>query len=617
MRPPESAVPAIRTNQEKENILKLQTVIRAVVCAAIVATLIASAVWFTARPVAGRESKEQTLQGAAALGHLKRNGQDSEAASPLAADVILTPQQRLIAADGAYFDHSGYAVALDGDTMVVGAPWNNSGANYQRGSVYVFTRNGATWTLQQKLIADFSGLNACFGWSVALDGDTLAVGAPGDTINGNVSRGSAYVFTRSGATWTQQQKLIASDGEAVDQFGEAVAIDGDTLVAGAGADKIGGNVSQGSAYVFMRSGATWTQQQKLIANDGAPGAFFGRSLALDGDTLAVGAPDDTINGKASQGSAYVLTRNGATWTQQQKLTGNVSAAYDHFGRSVALDGDMLVAGAYGDDFGDSADQGSAYVFARSGPTWHQTQQLQTGYGESAAFGFSVALSNNTLVVGSAFDNIGGNSMQGSVYVYVPFVCPTLNFTPAGLPNGSTLAPYQQWVGVSNLPGSYEFVVSSGALPPGISLAPHGLLSGMPTTPGSYTFTITATDQLTDCSGSWTYTITITSCPNITIMPSTLPDGARGMVYSQTMAATGGAAPYSFYVAKTALLPSLPPGLSLSQNGVLSGKPTTAGVFGFTVYVRDANGCVGSLDYTLNIAFAGGGGESGVAPNQRR
>jgi hypothetical protein len=138
-------------------------------------------------------------------------------------------------------------------------------------------------------------------------------------VGANSDQGSAYVFTRSGNTWTQEAKLTAGDGAAADQFGYSVALDGDTALIGAYADNVGANRDQGSAYVFTRSGTAWTQQVKLTAGDGAAGDFFGNSVALDVDTAMVGATYDKV-GANDQGSAYVFTRSGTMWMQQAKLT---------------------------------------------------------------------------------------------------------------------------------------------------------------------------------------------------------------------------------------------------------------------------------------------------------
>ncbi len=159
------------------------------------------------------------------------------------------------------------------------------------------------------------------------------------------------MFTRSGTTWTQQAKLTAADGAAGDQFGYSVAISGDTVVITANADDNDVNgIDSGSAYVFTRSGTTWSQQAKLTAADGASRDWFGVRVAISGDTAVItaDADDDDVNGVDS-GSAYVFTRSGTTWYQQAKLTAADGAAVDLFGYSVALSGDTAVIGAARDD----------------------------------------------------------------------------------------------------------------------------------------------------------------------------------------------------------------------------------------------------------------------------
>jgi uncharacterized protein (TIGR03437 family) len=370
----------------------------------------------------------------------------------------------------------------------------------------------------------------------------VAVGVPNDAIGANGRTGSVCVFTRSGATWTQQPKLTSNDGGAGDLFGVALALDGDTLVAGARGDTIGANDEQGSAYVFTRHGTVWTQQQKLTAGDGAARDFFGAAVAVSGDTLVVGALYDTIGANGNQGSAYVYTFIGS-WVPQQKLAASDGGASDYFGTAVALDGATVVVGADNDTIGQSFGQGSAYVFV-SPP------------------------------------------------------CPVLTLAPAILPNGALGAPYDQQLTASGSGvGDYQFAVSSGALPPGLTLDSSGLLHGTPSVAGTYRFTITTTFALSLCTGRRDYKITITPpCPPLTVVPETLPNGTTGAAYSQSFSATGGAAPYSFAVAAGAL----PPGLNLSAGGSLSGAPAQAGNFSFTLRVTDANGCAGTRTYTLTI-----------------
>ena len=287
---------------------------------------------------------------------------DKGAAYPIAIDPLIYREQKVIASDGAAGDFFGISVALSGDTALVGADLDDVSANSYQGSAYVFTRSGTTWTQQGKLTASDGAAGDLFGISVALSGDTALVGAYGDDVGANGDQGSAYVFTRSGTTWSLQQKLTASDGAAYDRFGNSVALSGDTALVGADWHNVGANPDQGSAYVFTRSGTTWSEQAHLTASDGAAYYFFGISVALSGDTALVGAYGDNVGANDNQGSAYVFTRSGTTWSLQQKLTASDGAAYDYFGNSVALSGDTALVGAVSDDVGANDSQGSAYFY---------------------------------------------------------------------------------------------------------------------------------------------------------------------------------------------------------------------------------------------------------------
>jgi hypothetical protein len=227
------------------------------------------------------------------------------------------------------------------------------------GSAYVYVRSGTTWTPQQKLTAgaDAAALDE-FGVSVSVSGDTAVVGAYANDDAGSLS-GSAYVFLRAGAVWTEQQKLTASDAAASDQFGISVSVSGDTAVVGAHGNDDTGSAS-GSAYVFTRSGTVWTQQPKLTASDAAAGDEFGLSVSVSGDTAVVGAWRDDGAGNDA-GAAYVFVSSGGVWGQQKKLTASDAAADNYFGNSVSVSGDTVLVGAQTDD-GVGVDSGSAYVF---------------------------------------------------------------------------------------------------------------------------------------------------------------------------------------------------------------------------------------------------------------
>lgn len=281
---------------------------------------------------------------------------------------------------------------------------------------------------QMKLAAGDGATNDFFGWSVSIDGDTAIVGALLDDDNGDNS-GSAYILSRSGGTWTQQQKLTPSDGAAFDQFGQSVYMSGDTAVAGAPFDDDNGS-SSGSAYVFTRSGGTWVQQQKLTPADGEAGDRFGFSVSIDNDTVVIGAVTDDDNGSDS-GSAYVFTRSGGVWTQQQKLTpmlgtGFFPQAFDQFGVSVSVSGDLVLIGANGKDM-FWGNQGAAYFFHRSGGVWGQKNLVFDGSGSANdQFGSSVSIDGDVALIGVPLDDDKG-SASGSVFLYIGSL--SGNFSP--------------------------------------------------------------------------------------------------------------------------------------------------------------------------------------------
>jgi len=326
-----------------------------------------------------------------------------------------TQQQKLLPSDSALDDTFGLCVSLSGDTALIGSGWDDNENGVDAGSAYVFTRTGTTWTQQAKLLALDGAAGDLFGASVALSGDTALIGALMDDDNG-VDAGSAYVFTRTGTTWTQQAKLLASDGAAGDQFSYyTCSLSGDTALISAPFDDDNG-VDSGSVYVFTRTGTTWTQQAKLLTSDGAAGDVFGISFSLDGDAAIIGASYDDDNGTNS-GSAYVFTRTGTTWTQQAKLLALDGAAGNYFGGFVSLFGDTALIGAWGDD-DNGSDSGSAYVFTRTGTTWSQQQKLTVSDGATGDHfgGYGFSLDGDTAIISSRYDDDNGTD-SGSVYVF--------------------------------------------------------------------------------------------------------------------------------------------------------------------------------------------------------
>jgi hypothetical protein len=359
---------------------------------------------------------------------------------------------KLTASDGASNDYFGHSVSIDGDTIVIGAPYEDVyGSN--SGAAYVYTRNTAGsltsgWTQRAKLTPNDGALGDIFGQSVSIDGDTIVIGAWYDDVYGSNS-GSAYVYTRNtdgSFGWTQRAKLTASDGAANDKFGESVSIDGDTIVIGARfkagpfvAPATYGNGQQGSAYVFTRNTAGsltsgWTQRAKLLADDGDVGDQFGIRVSIDSDTIAIGAWGQRPAGASGYGygSAYIFTRNTAGsltsgWTQRAQLTAGDGAAEDRFGGNLSIDGDTVVVGAHNDD-DNGTNSGSAYMFTRDTPGsltsgWTQIAKLTASDGAAGdqfgndpdVLGSGVAVDGDTIVIGVGSDDDPTNS--GSAYVF--------------------------------------------------------------------------------------------------------------------------------------------------------------------------------------------------------
>ena len=308
------------------------------------------------------------------------------------------------------------------------------------------------------LKASNTGRGDDFGYSVSLSGDTLAIGAPDESssatgVNGSqsdnsaIDSGAVYVFTRSGTTWSQQAYLKASNTDAQDNFGYSVSLSGDTLAVGASyessnATDVNGIQSDNSAsgsgavYIFTRSGRTWSQQAYLKASNTDVSDDFGDSVSLSGDTLAVGAPDESssatgVNGSQSDNSAinsgavYIFTRSGRTWSQQAYLKASNTGRSDLFGDSVSLSGDTLAVGARFEDSSatgvngsqsdnSASDSGAVYVFTRSGTTWSQQAYLKASNTDADdSFGRSVSLSGDTLAVGVYGEDSSATGVNGS------------------------------------------------------------------------------------------------------------------------------------------------------------------------------------------------------------
>lgn len=327
---------------------------------------------------------------------------------------------KLLAGDAGAYDYFGYSVGLSGNTAIMGAYGDDTVAGTEAGSAYIFVKSGSVWTQQAKLTANDGGFADYFGYAVALEGEIALAGAYGDDTAAGSEAGSAYVFVRSGAVWSQQTKLTASDAATGDYFGSAVALEGNTVLVGAHGDDTAAGGNAGSAYVFVASGTNWSQQAKITANDGGLADYFGYAVALKGDTAVIGAYGDDTAAGTEAGSAYVYVRNGTNWSQQAKLTASDGATGDYFGFALALEGNTLLVGVHGDDTpAGGGNAGSAYVFVRSGTNWSQQAKLEAGDGASSdSFGYSVALEGNTALLGTPWDDTAAGFYRGTAYVFV-------------------------------------------------------------------------------------------------------------------------------------------------------------------------------------------------------
>ena len=376
-----------------------------------------------------------------------------------------TQVQWLKASEAAEDDYFGYSVAISGDYAIVGA-YRESTQGSKSGAAYIFERNanGSWGTVvsgqsyyneTQKLKASNAGNGDWFGFSVAISGNYAIVGSTGEDSNadqtnqlGANSSGAAYIFERTGGTWTQVQILKASNAEDLDQFGTSVAISGDYAIVGAPNEDTTSNDDSGAAYIFERnangnwgtvvSGQSYYNETQILRSSN-PGEddFFGVSVAINGDYAIVGAIWEDSNSSGSgdsvdnAGAAYVFERANGTWDEVKFLKASNAGNGDNFGISVAISGNYAIVGAYWEDSdssgsGDSVNNaGAAYVFERANGTWTEVKILKASDAdENDNFGNSVAISGSYAIVGAKFESTTAAS-SGAVYI---FEAPTTTIT---------------------------------------------------------------------------------------------------------------------------------------------------------------------------------------------
>ncbi len=355
---------------------------------------------------------------------------DSKAVYPVMVDPIFQ-QAKLTANDGAGNDEFGSSVAIDGNIVVVGAPGNTVGGNNNQGAVYVFRKSGGNWknlTQIAKLTADDGNAGNYFGTSVAISKDTIVAGSPQAFVNINSHRiraGAAYVFVKPATGWedkTQTKKLAADDAVDSDLFGYSVDITENTIVVGSPYSDIGSTVNQGAVYVFDKPDSGWinaTQNAKLTADDGAENNRLGWSVACDNKTVVAGAYNHDVSGHRHQGTAYVFVKPVSGWTntfQKARLTADDGLPWDRLGKSVAISGNVIIAGADEAAQNGKSNTGLVYLFVKPFSGWAdaaQTARLTAADAvEEDHFGHAVAIDGNTIVVGSPYHNHSGTAGNG-------------------------------------------------------------------------------------------------------------------------------------------------------------------------------------------------------------
>ena len=328
------------------------------------------------------------------------------------------PDARLLASDGSSWDLFGNSVSLEGQLCLIGANCDDDSGDHT-GSAYIFRYDEPDWVQETKLTAFDGAQDDEFGTSVSLCGDVCLIGASGDDDNGDGS-GSAYVFRFDGQSWAYERKLLASDGQAGELFGTSVSLSTDLCIIGAKFDDDNGDKS-GSAYIFRYGDPNWIQEAKLMPSDGEAEDFFGGSVAGDGELCLIGSHGDDDRGECT-GSAYAFRFADLNWVQEDKLTASDGDAWDSFGWSVAVSGDVGVVGAYMDN-AVASEAGSAYIFRFADGNWGREIKLTgSDSAEHDHLGWSVSVDFDNVLVGA----IRKNEYTGAAYTFRP--CPSADLT---------------------------------------------------------------------------------------------------------------------------------------------------------------------------------------------
>ncbi|MBC7934949.1 MAG: hypothetical protein H7Y86_06280 [Rhizobacter sp.] len=329
-------------------------------------------------------------------------------------------KQKIYDLAGELSDQFGNAVAIAGNYIVIGCASDNVGAVSNQGSVSIYRNNGTSWVFMQKL-TDASGAAAdLFGSSIAIFGNSIIAGSPGDDVGTSIDEGSASIYRFNGTFWVLVQKITDVLGAAGDRFGSSVAISATYAFAGSPSETgtAGVDDNRGSVAVFLNNGTTTPMIQRLIDDDSQGGDKFGSAIAVSGNDLIIGAETDDVLSNPAQGSVVFFKYTGSSWQQVEKFTDVLGEAGDNLGNVVAISGNYAMAGVYLDDVGANPNQGTAFLFQKVGNYWRKLQQItDPGAGYNDAFGSGVAIDgvNRRFLVGSMRVHESGGGFFGKVH----------------------------------------------------------------------------------------------------------------------------------------------------------------------------------------------------------
>ncbi|MEZ5283673.1 MAG: hypothetical protein R2712_02460 [Vicinamibacterales bacterium] len=502
------------------------------------------------------------------------------------------PWQQLTVSDGTGdFEDFGTAVALNGTTIVVGAPRISLPGGSRQGAAYVFVFDGTAWVPQARLTATDPNTFANFGAQVSLSGNVAVVGAPQSDRSGAGDAGAAYVFERVGTTWSAQS-LPVTGLQVGDQFGSSVSVLGQTACVGAPQFGLGGAV-----YVYTRGTSSWALQQTLTAPDAQAADFLGYTCAVGTDLVVGGAPG-AAGAVNLQGAAYAFSRSGTTWTFEQKLVPSQPETNSFFGRAgFSLDGDQLAVGASG-SVANSPYAGSVYVFDRVGTTWAQRQRILAPVGSfpGLRFGASVAIDANTLLAGapcSAILSCAGGAAAYASGITVP-EAPGAPATFTASVSGNTVSMAWDRPASGGAPTGYTILARGTAGGSIIASLPVGTATthSVVAPNGQYVVSVVASNAVGTGPESAAVTVVVPQAVAAPGPPSSLAASVSGstVTFTWTPPASGGAA--TGYTLVAGLTPNFTTVIATLPIGAVTSTVVTAvppGTYYARVVARNGGG----------------------------